>query len=284
MLTKKRRAISNETKMEIIENKKRLTPTELSVEYGLPISTIATEQANKEKIKQHFEESITNDHHKIIRLSNFPIIEESMQVWFNQIMSKPNITLDGPVLKAQASKFAELHGIKGFKASNGWLDGFKKRNNISFKSIVGEGGLVDVSTIENYRNVILPSLLKGYEPRDIFNADETALFYKALPNKTLYYKNLPANSVKVMKERLSVFFCANMDGSEKMRPVVIGSSENPRCFKNINKNNLPVFYRSNKTSWMTNDIFTEWLINADKHFKSESRNVLLFLDNFSGQV
>ena len=280
----KRRAISNETKIEIIENNKKLTQTELSVVYSLPISTIATIQGNKNKIIQYYEQNSKNASHKRIRLSNFPVIEESLQVWFNQVMTKPNMTIDGPLLKVQASKFAELHGITGFKASNGWLEGFKKRNNISFKTIVGEGGLVDNSIIENYKKNILPNLLKDYEPRNIFNADETALFYKALPNKTLYYKNLPANSVKTMKERLSVLFCANMDGSEKMRPVVIGSAENPRYFKNINKSNLPVFYRSNKTSWMTNEIFTEWLIHIDKHFKAESRNILLFLDNFSGHI
>jgi hypothetical protein len=86
--------------------------------------------------------------------------------------------------------------IKDFKSSSGWLDGWKKRNNISFKTVVGEGGLVDPKVIENYRKLVLPSLLKDFDSRDVFNADETALFFKAMPNKTMYYKNMPANSLE----------------------------------------------------------------------------------------
>jgi hypothetical protein len=42
-------------------------------------------------------------------------------------------------------------------------------------------------------------------PRNIFNADETGLFFKAMPNKTMYYKNLVfSNKVKVVKDRLSI--------------------------------------------------------------------------------
>ena len=109
---------------------------------------------------------------------------------------------------------------------NACLQSFK-----SFKTVVGEGGLVDPKVIENYRKVVLPSLLKGFDSRDVFNADETALFFKAMPNKTMYLKNMPANSIKVKKERLSILFCANMDGSEKMLPLVIGHARTPRCFK-----------------------------------------------------
>ena len=125
-------------------------------------------------------------------------------------------------------------------------------------------------------------MIKDYESKNIFNADETALFYKAMPNKTMFYKNLPANHVKVDKERLSVLFCANMSGTEKLKPIVIGKSENPRCLKDINKANLPVEYRHNTRAWMTDCIFREWLLKIDKYFKSLDRNVLLFLDNFSG--
>ena len=34
----------------------------------------------------------------------------------------------------------------------------------------------------------LLSLLEGYEPRDIYNADETGLFFNVLPDRTLGYK------------------------------------------------------------------------------------------------
>jgi hypothetical protein len=103
-----------------------------------------------------------------------------------------------------------------------------------------------------------------------------------MPEKTLFYKDLPANHVKVEKERLSMLFCTNMDGSEKLKPILIGKSKNPRCFKGINTANLPVYYRNNTKAWMTDEIFREWLIKIDKQFKSENRKVILFLDNFSG--
>ena len=107
-----------------------------------------------------------------------------------------------------------------FKASAGWLDCFKKRQQLTWKSIVGQAGLVDTTVTENYVHHILPKLIEKYKAKDIFNADETALFFKATPDKTLYYKNLAANHVKVEKERLSLLLCANMDGSEKLKPVL----------------------------------------------------------------
>ena len=90
-------------------------------------------------------------------------------------MSNKNITLNGPLIQAQAIKYATMLQCLDFKASNGWLDGFKKRHNISFKTVVGEAGLVDTKVIEDWFK-ILPDLIKGYDWSDIFNADETALF------------------------------------------------------------------------------------------------------------
>ncbi len=105
------------------------------------------------------------------------------------------MTLDGNILKSQAIKFGSMFQETECKASCGWLDGFKKRNNITLKTSVGEAGFVDSKIIKNYLNVVLPDLIKDYEPRNIFNADETGLYYKAMPNKTMYYKNLACNKV-----------------------------------------------------------------------------------------
>lgn len=112
---------------------------------------------------------------------------------------------------------------------------------------------------------ILPDLIKDYTIDDIFNADETALFYKALPNKTNVYKIMKADDVKVAKERVWLLFI-------------------PRCFKSIKKADLPVYYRHNRKSWMDGSIFKEWLTKWNKQLKAENRNIILFLDNFSGHM
>ena len=70
-----------------------------------------------------------------------------------------------------------------------------------------------------------------------------------------------------------------MNGTEKLKPLIVGKSENPRCFKRINKSNLKViwavYYRNNDSAWMDNQIFKEWLNILNRKFKAENRKILL---------
>ena len=75
-----------------------------------------------------------------------------------------------------------------------------------------------------------------------------------------------------------------MDGSEKLKPVLVGKSEKPRCFKHVIMKNMPVIYRHNASSWMDNKIFREWLKMLNDIFKSVNRFVIMFMDNFSGHI
>ena len=83
-----------------------------------------------------------------------------------------------------------------FTASSGWLSKFRKRHHNSYKTIVGEAGLVDRAVTDEYIKDVLPGLLAYYHPSDIFNPDETALFYRDQPIKTMIYKHMDANKVK----------------------------------------------------------------------------------------
>lgn len=59
------------------------------------------------------------------------------------------------------------------------------------------------------------------------------LFYKCLPNNTLAFKNESCHGGKNSKERITVLLAANATGTEKLKPLVIGKSQKPRCFKGI---------------------------------------------------
>ena len=85
-------------------------------------------------------------------------------------------------------------------------------------------------------------------PSNIFNADETGLYWKAILDGTFTDKNAKVSGAKIAKDRLTVMLTANMDGSQKLTPLVIGKSKNPHCFKNVKQ--LPITYANNGNSWM----------------------------------
>ncbi|GFW05436.1 tigger transposable element-derived protein 6 [Trichonephila clavipes] len=155
-----------------------------------------------------------------------------------------NIPMGGSLLKENAKAFAKELGIE-FLASE-W------QNSLS-------------------------DLIKEFEPRNIFNTDETGLFFKCLPEKTFTFKKEKCHGEKHSKERLTILLTVNMDGSEKITPLVIGKSAKPRCFNGINS--FPIKYRSNKKAWMTTELFNEWLVSLNSDMKREKRHILLFLDN-----
>lgn len=119
--------------------------------------------------------------------------------------------MGGDSLKEKASEFSKLLGNPNFRCSNGWLDRFKKRHGITFKKVCGEGGSVSEKVCEEWRE-ILKDLIKDYHPDNIFNADESGLFFKSLPESTLFFKNERCEGGKKSKERITLLFAANMSG------------------------------------------------------------------------
>jgi hypothetical protein len=73
----------------------------------------------------------------------------------------------------------------------------------------------------------------------------------------------------------------NATGTEKLKPLVIGTSISPRALYRINYDSLPVIYRANSRGWMRNDLFSEWLKNLDQIFRIQNRQVLILVDNAS---
>ncbi|XP_060865257.1 tigger transposable element-derived protein 6-like [Metopolophium dirhodum] len=112
-----------------------------------------------------------------------------------------------------------------FKLVRGWLEKFKKRHDLTFKKVCGESASVDPCNSQDLKNELI-DLLVDYDARDIFNSDETGLFYKCLPDRTLTFKNEKCHGSKNSKERITVVLAANMDGSQKLKPLMIGKFAN----------------------------------------------------------
>ena len=139
-----------------------------------------------------------------MRIGSFDELENAMLKWFAAMRDR-NISLSGPVLLEKAKQFADQLGITDLKQSTGWLDRFKERHGIAFKVVCGEAKSVDSdsSDMTGWKDR-LSVIMKSYHANDIFNADETGLFFKLMPDKTLEFKNVQCQGGKRSKERLTV--------------------------------------------------------------------------------
>ncbi|EJU02809.1 C-terminal dimerization related protein, partial [Dacryopinax primogenitus] len=90
-----------------------------------------------------------------------------------------------------------------------------------------DAGGVDTTKVEEAR-IELRKLMDQYALQDIFNMDETGLYGKMPPNRTLTTQQIHGR--KDNKDRLSYAFTVNADGSEYIDPLVIGKSCWPRSF------------------------------------------------------
>eukprot|EP00795_Rhopilema_esculentum_P012772 gene12772-3505_t len=141
----------------------------------------------------------------------------------------------GPLLKQKANELATELGHEGFQCSDGWLDRFKRRRAITFRIVSGEANSVSKVIVDDWLCNKLPSLLEEYDPKDVFNADETGPFFKMLPDRTYTYKGDNCHGGKRSKEQITLMIAASMDGSEKLPLLAIGKSAKPRCFKNCTR-------------------------------------------------
>lgn len=88
-------------------------------------------------------------------------------------------------------------------------------HNIVGMRIADEAAAVYLDVVNQYRTT-LPTILRNFIPDDIYNADESALFFKCLPNKTLAYKGTSCHGGKASKERVTILPICNMSGESQI--------------------------------------------------------------------
>ena len=136
--------------------------------------------------------------------------------------------------------------------------------------------------MKEWTHTVLIPTLEGYSPSDIYNGDETALFYKSLPHRTYCcVDDKPAGSTKC-KDRLTLLIITNMDGSDHRKLSVIGKAKNPQCLQKKYKmtvNEMAVDWYASKNAWMTGDIHHRIMTKFNNQMRKAGRHVLYVCDN-----
>ncbi|KHJ41139.1 centromere binding protein B, DNA binding protein [Trichuris suis] len=195
--------------------------------------------------------------HKAVKKLLNEAVDQAVYLWFMQKRSIGQ-PISGPLLCEKALDFSiKLGGSSNFRASTGWLQKFKKRHWIREIEIHGEKLSASESSASKFRDEMKSYLeQQGYKDEFIYNADETGLYGKSLPRRSLASRaEDAAPGHKVSKERVTIMICANASGTHRIPLLLIGKSKKPRSFKNTR--NLPVVYSSQRKAWMNSEIFID---------------------------
>uniref|UniRef100_H3AVG9 HTH CENPB-type domain-containing protein n=1 Tax=Latimeria chalumnae TaxID=7897 RepID=H3AVG9_LATCH len=248
---------------------------ELAMEFGIGKTQVGAILKKKRTYLDEWGKNANSDAKRLCIRSPYEEVNVLTWQWYQRARA-PNLPISGPLIAEQALKFAASLGLSTFKASDGWLSNFKKKHKLTGAVASGESVDVDKDTCDDWL-ARLPDITQGYQPRDIFNLDETGVFYRALPDRSLAPTEEERDGSRHCKDRLTACLLVNQCG-EFEKTLVIGRSAKPRCFRNIKLEDLPVVYKHNKKACMTNDIYNDYLTAFDKRMERQERQVLLFLD------
>ncbi|KAI6854140.1 hypothetical protein KC338_g9359 [Hortaea werneckii] len=220
---------------------------------------------------------------KKARFEKWPDLEAALAQWVVAEQERQHISGDNLRLRASLlwHQLPQYYGQKEPPWSNGWLAGFKDRKGLKEYRRFGEASSVDEEAVMQGL-LAVQARIAQYSLNDQYNCDETGLFWKALPERSLATHRIAG--LEKDEARISLHFCVNASGNHKLQPWIIGQYRNPRCFRaaNIDIERMDCVYRSNSQSWMTGPIFEEWLRWFDRQMTG--RKVVLLLDNFSAHL
>ncbi|CAM5075763.1 unnamed protein product [Natator depressus] len=269
--------------------------------YGCKESSICAIKIREREIRQAMASSAPITAKVMSQVHDKTLVktENAFNLWLEDMNCK-RVPLDGNTLQEKALSLYVLFkppaeegqpsDEKEFKASQGWLNSFRNRFNLKNLQTTGEAASANEDAAKAYPEQLKKIIEeKGYLLEQVFNVEETGLFWKKMPNRTYISKSeRQAPGFNAAKDRVTVLFCGKVAG-HLIKPGLLYRAANPRALKGKNKNLLPVFWQSNKKVWVTAALFLDWfhkcfIPKVKRYLKEKGLDfkVLLIIDNAPG--
>lgn len=190
------KTISLTTKLDVIRRHELGEgPAKIGRALGLPPSTASTIIKDKEKYKASSSACISPSLRTVTRVRDPKLekLERLLMVWIEDSRQK-RIPLSQALMQEKArclwrtiisdEPSTSSNAVPQFNASRGWFDRFKKRANLHSIRMLGEAASADDASAS-----LFPAELKkrieegGYSPKQVFNIDETGLYWKKMPDR-----------------------------------------------------------------------------------------------------
>ncbi|GFV12183.1 protein E(sev)2B [Trichonephila clavipes] len=174
-------------------------------------------QKEEKERKESSQFGLRNKFKERIPVSGYVIQEKALQFCKSMKQSEPSTSQAG----------------KEFSASKEWLTGFLKRNALHNIKITRESARTDEGAAKVFPEELAKIIEDGdYSADQVFNADETGLYWKKLPNRTYIAKDeKTASGHKASKDRVTLLLCSNAPGDRMLKPLLINKSRRPCALK-----------------------------------------------------
>ncbi|XP_068621835.1 tigger transposable element-derived protein 4-like isoform X2 [Battus philenor] len=207
------------------------------------------------------------------------LLETRLIEWFNGQRAK-HVQMSGKMLQDIAETFAKESGFVAFNGSKKWLDRFKTKYKISLRGTPSKRDYTNIASGCKWKNLFFKEtwcdMRLGFDDEDIYTGDEVGLYYN--PSKGRIRKMSGRKFIQGhVKDRLSIFICANMTGSDKKRLVVCGT-EDPLMHTQRDPDTLPVTYIRHAQAHFTTQMFEEYVKYWNRELQTLNRKAILILD------
>ncbi|ELR61560.1 Tigger transposable element-derived protein 5, partial [Bos mutus] len=196
-------------------------------DFGVPGGTLRGWLKDEPKLRWFLEQlgGEVGTQRKKMRLANEEEIDRAVYSWF-LALRQHGVPLSGPLIQAQAEAFArQIYGPEcTFKASHGCT------------SAPAEG---------------------GYGDEQIYNANVTGLYWKLLPEQAAPV-GAGGCGRRWRGDRVTVLLAANLTGSHKLKPLVIGQLPDPPSLRHHNQDKFPASYRYSPDAWLSRPLLRGW--------------------------
>lgn len=238
------------------------THKSIAKRYNLKLNTVSKIKSNKKQIRVNFEGSsaAASSSTKHFKKSEHIQLENVLYRWYLRNRDK-NARVTGKMISQKAMELKEKLQIKSdFIASARWVAKFKTRYRLRKKDIDEHFRITNKAEADiaksNFEKLLLN---EGYSLDNVYNADNTGITWRTVPEETsIFHHERTIKKKEKMEEEVTAFLCANVTGSHMLPILIIGGSNKSRRNRNYNSNDLSVMYRTNTNGLLDSKIFNEW--------------------------